>query len=260
MVVYARSSSEMEHWRYEMKLCGRVVVLGLSTLLWGSFAHAQCTKDTDCKGDRICRKGACEDPVPITPASPSAVSQSVAPPIVPSAATAAGMVAASPSPPGPASSRAQDLRGLGSLSAYASVAGLADFHSWGDDRVKGVGFGGYAAGYWAPNPLFHLGGFFHASKFHGFNDGHFGLGASIKGGGCPSDLVWMGIAVDFGFHIANGYKGVETFPRFETDLQVGQNGRFRTALFASFGPMIARGGGGDYFASLQMLAGLMVGG
>jgi hypothetical protein len=219
------------------------VVLGLSTLSWGSFAYAQCTKDTDCKGDRVCRSGACEDPLPAMPANPTGVGQPVAPVIA-------------PSPEGVAHER----RGLGSLSAYASVAGLVDFHSWGDDRVKGVGFGGYAAGYWSPNPLFHLGGYLRASEFKGFNDGHFGVGVSMKVGGCPSDLVWIGSATDLGFHVANGYKSVEAFPRLETDIQVGQNGRFRTGLFASFGPMIARGGGGDYFVSLQMLVGFMVGG
>lgn len=31
-------------------------------------AHAQCTKDTDCKGNRVCRMGACEDPPPAPPA------------------------------------------------------------------------------------------------------------------------------------------------------------------------------------------------
>jgi hypothetical protein len=39
-------------------------------------ASAQCMKDTDCKGDRICEKGACTAPVP-----PSALSRSLTPPV-----------------------------------------------------------------------------------------------------------------------------------------------------------------------------------
>lgn len=36
-------------------------------------AHAQCTKDTDCKGDRICLDGACRDSArPYLPAGPQA--------------------------------------------------------------------------------------------------------------------------------------------------------------------------------------------
>ena len=61
------------------------VVLGLSTLLWGSFAYAQCTKDIDCKGDRVCRSGVCEDPHPATPANPTGVDQPSAPAMAPSA-------------------------------------------------------------------------------------------------------------------------------------------------------------------------------
>jgi hypothetical protein len=32
--------------------------------LWGSAALAQCSKDTDCKGSRVCSAGQCVDPVP----------------------------------------------------------------------------------------------------------------------------------------------------------------------------------------------------
>ncbi len=39
----------------------RIAALGL-TLLLANLAMAQCTKDTDCKGDRICEKGVCVAP------------------------------------------------------------------------------------------------------------------------------------------------------------------------------------------------------
>jgi hypothetical protein len=38
--------------------------MGCMVVHWASSAHAQCTKDTDCKGDRICNDGACMDPTP----------------------------------------------------------------------------------------------------------------------------------------------------------------------------------------------------
>jgi hypothetical protein len=38
------------------------VVATLGLLGWASSARAQCTKDTECKGDRICNEGVCMDP------------------------------------------------------------------------------------------------------------------------------------------------------------------------------------------------------
>ena len=43
-----------------------------SVLLVSALANAQCTKDTDCKGDRVCEAGKCTSPVlpPAPPAPP----------------------------------------------------------------------------------------------------------------------------------------------------------------------------------------------
>lgn len=38
------------------------LLVGVSAALFGTHAFAQCTKDTDCKGVRICEKGACTEP------------------------------------------------------------------------------------------------------------------------------------------------------------------------------------------------------
>jgi hypothetical protein len=40
------------------------VVVGCMLVGWTQSAWADCTKDTDCKGDRICTAGACTDPPP----------------------------------------------------------------------------------------------------------------------------------------------------------------------------------------------------
>ena len=47
--------------------CGVIV----SWLLFASSAHAQCTKDTDCKGDRVCDAGACKSPASVAPDDPN---------------------------------------------------------------------------------------------------------------------------------------------------------------------------------------------
>jgi hypothetical protein len=50
---------------------GWVLLLSLGTLLVSGGARAQCTKDTDCKGERLCESGKCvEPPVAASPASP----------------------------------------------------------------------------------------------------------------------------------------------------------------------------------------------
>jgi hypothetical protein len=57
-------------------------------LLVQSAAHAQCTKDTDCKGDRVCEAGKCTAPAPAAPA-----------PAAPSDVAPSADATASPAPP-----------------------------------------------------------------------------------------------------------------------------------------------------------------
>ena len=46
------------------------VSFGASLLLASALAQAQCTKDIDCKGDRVCDAGKCKSPAPPVAASP----------------------------------------------------------------------------------------------------------------------------------------------------------------------------------------------
>lgn len=73
-------------------LCGGI-------LLFSGVARAQCTKDTDCKGDRICEEGKCTSPVPVTPAPapPAAAVAPALPPVV--QPPAPEPTEASPAPP-----------------------------------------------------------------------------------------------------------------------------------------------------------------
>ena len=51
-----------------------VVAAALGVSAHSSLAEAQCTKDSDCKGERICEKGTCAEPaVQGAPAPPAAV-------------------------------------------------------------------------------------------------------------------------------------------------------------------------------------------
>jgi hypothetical protein len=84
---------------------GRVLLAllsGGSVLLASLSAHAECTKDTDCKGDRVCDAGKCTSPGAATPpatdgaATPVAATPAAAPvaPVAPVAPPAAAPAAA----------------------------------------------------------------------------------------------------------------------------------------------------------------------
>lgn len=66
----------------------------MAVALWvsTSLAHAQCTMDTECKGERVCEEGKC--------VAPAAVTLPAAPPHA--AAAAPAPVSVPPSPPAPA--------------------------------------------------------------------------------------------------------------------------------------------------------------
>src|SRR3954468_6899164 len=54
----------------------------VGSLVFASSAHAQCTMDTDCKGDRVCEAGSCVTPaLPPAPAAPSGAAPAVAAPV-----------------------------------------------------------------------------------------------------------------------------------------------------------------------------------
>jgi hypothetical protein len=48
-------------------------------LLVSTLANAQCTKDTDCKGDRVCEAGKCTSPLPPAPAAPPGAEDATSP-------------------------------------------------------------------------------------------------------------------------------------------------------------------------------------
>jgi hypothetical protein len=58
-------------------------------LLFASVSHAQCSKDTDCKGERVCEQGTCVTPSAALPPAP-------APPPDAAAGTGAAPVTATP--------------------------------------------------------------------------------------------------------------------------------------------------------------------
>jgi hypothetical protein len=90
------------------------LVMGTCVLLAVGVAQAQCTKDTDCKGDRVCDGGSCVAPsnapapagtpaaVPPAAVAPTAVAPAaVAPPVAPAPVAPVPVVAAPARDPAP---------------------------------------------------------------------------------------------------------------------------------------------------------------
>src|SRR5688572_19420770 len=70
------------------------LLAGVSVLGVASLSHAQCTKDTDCKGERVCEAGAC-----VTPALPPAPAAPVGAEAAPGAPAAPAVAADAATPP-----------------------------------------------------------------------------------------------------------------------------------------------------------------
>jgi hypothetical protein len=85
--------SSIERWDSVSRMHWRLLgILGgsVSCLLFGTSAHAQCSKDNDCKGDRVCEAGACVAPPPTAAGDPvtgAVAAPSTATPSVPTANT-----------------------------------------------------------------------------------------------------------------------------------------------------------------------------
>lgn len=79
-----------------------VGLLAATFCLVTATAHAQCTKDTDCKGDRVCDAGKCVAGPPPAATPPAGTEASPAAPPSPEAVPPAPPAAAAPAPAAPA--------------------------------------------------------------------------------------------------------------------------------------------------------------
>ena len=207
----------------------------------GAFtARAQCTKDIECKGERICRDGRCVDlpsppepqpaPVVVYPqTAPAPAAQpwpAPAPAAQPWPAPAPAPAATAPAPT-PSPSQLQWFEHAYGLVSFAPV-----FHGWGGGDLEdssgeypneafktdsGFWGGVYIGAYLVPSEKFHIGAFW------SFNSGDFdaksertseyllqlkmpvnNLGLSARAGGRVAERAWIGGALDLSLMIAKG--------------------------------------------------------
>ena len=190
-----------------------------------STARAQCTRDTECKGSRVCESGSS---VPHAPALTRA---------------------ASPRP---------WYRGYGSLGLALGATGWGEFrvkgHDGSVDATYGVAPGVHFSGYFAPSQHFHVGGFFSYGNSGGrmtdgnasfdFDVSRLGAGVALKVGGKLSSRVWLGLGMDAGIQVLDppaegeSLHGLLLFPRLHLDVVAVDAGGFKMGLYAGIGPLI----------------------
>jgi len=208
------------------RACGPL--LALLACLAADEARAQCTRDIDCKGNRICQQGACVD--------------AAAPPAAPPASTQQPPPVTQPGPVAQPPRTDHYFR-----RAYGSVGALLVPHTWWgafNDGTADQGFqaGVHVSGLAVLSPRAHLGGYVSWHDLPQLDDRHLvGLGLAVKAGGMIGDRVWLGFALDFGLLILAGEPrtlyGLQLFPRLQVEVAAVDVGGFRMAPFAAVGSM-----------------------
>ena len=234
-----------------MKMFSSAIMAATLILSAAQGAHARCSKDTDCKGLRVCERGLCVSPQATT-----------ATPISTTAATSTTRTLISAPMHEPTASQTPRPRNW--FSGYISLAGLSSFRSWGgykiadtdvDLSLSSTGIGGvHLAGYYVISDSFHIGAYisyvageeiaeYHRQLFKSENS-NLGSGLSLKLGKRVSERIWLGLALDLGANYitrgesAEGTIGVQAFPRLEIDVMAVDERGFKLGLTASIGAMI----------------------
>jgi len=214
------------------------VMLIVSCLLSSASAAAQCTKDTDCKGTRLCEVGRCVSPSSHAPAAtPTSAPNLVA---APPPATPAPTVTTSVSPP-----VARDwFKGYASLApiilpkGYSTVWGHIGPDSYDGEIEMETANGIQIDGRYAVRRGFHIGGFLTY-----YTEGDFGslaVGVSMKLGGPVGNHVFMSLVLDLGYQsrgidMDDPFQGLLVSPRFQIDFMTVRAGGFKWALFVAQG-------------------------
>jgi len=230
-----------------------VMWIAAALLLSSAPAAAQCTKDTDCKGVRVCEGGRCVSPAPATPApetrysfAPDPVSgpevSAPAPSLAAPAQAAAAPTVAASVESRPASG--QWYRAYGSVAPIILPTGYGT--TWGrigsywvdGDLELQTAKGIQIAGRFAARRGFHIGGFL--SYYTEADYGNLAVGVSMKLGGPVGSRVFMSAVLDFGYYgsVVDGdhpYHGLAINPRFQVDVMTVRAGGFKWALFVAQG-------------------------
>jgi hypothetical protein len=235
-------------------------------VLQSAAANAQCSRDVDCKGERVCQGGECVDPPP--PPEPAPAPAPAPAPVVVYTQPAPFEPAPPPGPRGP-------LEWW--KSGYGSVNFSPMFHGWGggkyedeesdadpdDVEMESDFWGGvYIGGYGAISENFHIGGFWAFYAGDGETKDEDGdtwfkqemktnvLGLSMKFGGAAAERIWIGGAVDLAAMFTKSevkssscetetMVGLWLFPRFVLDIMLLNAGSFKLAINTGVGAMVS---------------------
>jgi hypothetical protein len=231
-----------------------IICFFTSVVMFGVDAYAQCTKDTDCKNDRICNQGNCVEPL----------ESSIKNKIDSTSATHSEEVAPQPLTPKKPIKAPAGYSGM-----VTHIAGILNLHGWGkwsymgDEiaRISSEGWGGlYLSAYGAINPYIHLGGFFsylngnarvnfseNVSTFmntkidYRSSNTFYSFGISWKYNWRILDWLWISLVTDFGpvlhriSEFDNTWAGFVIAPRVQTDFIIFNYDKAKMGLFTSLG-------------------------
>ena len=239
----------------------RLFAVTALALLLPLAAHANCTKDTDCKGTRVCEAGSCVTPsVPVQPDHAAPVAPVAQPAAAPAwGATRGAVPYAQPSFGAPqygvATRAAQPPR---RPKGYATIAGQVVAQGWGgvtlgnrtsDTLSESTRGGLHLGGFYAFNEIFHLGGYlsFSSSELPGsLNNGvhdflsetDISFGLTTKLGGGISERIWLGFVLEGGGVINGDFIGGQGFAGGELQFLAADNDGFRFSLYSRIGGQI----------------------
>ncbi len=229
-----------------MKRLGMVLFSVLVLALLPAAIRAQCAKDTECKGDRICQQGICADP---------SHTNAPQPPILQPVPAQQEVIIETRTGPN-ATSAVYDV-------GYLSTAFVMGMGSWGkltkkyddgEDFAEVLQEGGTPgirlAGYYVPDAASHLGLYFRAARSTGvtFTDdedkltyydnnvkvSHFGVGLSLKLGTQKGKRLWLGLTLDLGYAVEKFKRDIDThFDEDDNEIESGsENGSKRIDKFS----------------------------
>jgi hypothetical protein len=244
------------------KRCVSSILIATSlVLLPVAETWAGCTKDTDCKGARVCEEGRCvaPSPAPTSEPTPAATPAPVVTPAAPAAPAAPDLETMRRAIHAAEVVAARAARPRKVVGGYFEASYLYKHSAFGELEGLPSHSGVHLSGHRALTNKIHLGGYFGYTSVGEAK--LLAAGISLKAGSWIRDRVWIGLALNHGVEIITGEHAIglmQLSPRLHLDVLLHRSDSVSVAASLSAGPEILVGKYGT--GGNQILtAGLVIG-